>query len=395
LKTLILFVTLVLLAAMIAAGCGGGEQTSATPTATATPTESLAPGPGATSTPGVSPPPTSTAASETPAPTQEAPTSTPAVGEASILSHSSYIQHGRWRQVFGSTTYEGDFYHVVGEIENTGETCLEDFDIDATFFDSSGQAVQHDGPVHLDQSPGLLAPGELGPFILVLLDEEASAKVESCELSLEFTATAEEPLHVDVIADRGYLYDGSYRVMGEVQNTDDVDVESAKIFATFYDAAGTVIAVDFTYVNINGPNVLAPGQKSPFEVYPNPEPATAEGRIAGHSLHIECRESTRVVYEGIEIASQQASIKTYEGYVVEGQLTNAGDKDAEFVKVIGTFYAADGSLLAFGSSFADPRDLTVGQTGQFVLRTGWFSPWLRCEPGDVADYELRVLCSVD
>ncbi len=320
------------------------------------------------------------------------PILTPVPGKADILSHTSYMKYGSWKEIFSGKTYEGDFLHVVGEIQNSGAVNLKDFKIGATYFDSNG-AVLDAGPTHLEHDPRWLAPGEKAPFLLILLDEEASKEVARYELVLEFNETTEAPYELNTFGDRGYVNKwGTYNVIGEVQNAGERNIESVKLYATFYDENGRVIDIDYTYTGATGLDMLAPGQKSSFKLYPGR--SDVKGQVQGYSLHADCKLTDRVIYRGFQILSQNSRVGTLGDYIVEGEIKNVGDQDAKFVQIVATFYGTGKKVVAADSTFADPRDLKAGEIGQFKLSTYEYKASAEVEPVEIESYQLEFECSV-
>ena len=97
----------------------------------------------------------------------------------------------------------------------------------------------------------------------------------SYKLQVEYRETSEMVLHVDVLSHNASYKEttGSYRIVGEVQNPYDFALESVKIVATYYNGAGEVVRVDFTYADLD---VLNPGSSSPFEVLLTDPPANLD-----------------------------------------------------------------------------------------------------------------------
>jgi hypothetical protein len=277
----------------------------------------------------------------------------------------------------------------VGEVQNDGQVNVDSFSIEVSCFDSNGIALPTTGPFHLEHSPGLLIPGEKGPFLLILLDEEASNKTASYELALQFSVTTEQPYKLNIMGDRGYVNQwGSYAVIGEVENAGEANIESVKIYATFYDEQGMVLDLDYTYTSIDGLGTLVPGQKSPLYLYTNR--SELEGMVKGYSLKTECRVTDRVVYRDFQILNHSSSIGILGDYIVEGQIKNTGNQDVTFVKLVATFYRSDNTVAACASTFSDPIDLKAGDIGQFKLSTyGKFV----ITPEEIEYYSLEFECS--
>ena len=386
LVVLCVVILLVMLSGTLVISCKQQPPPAPTPAPAPAPTPAPAPAP----TPAPAPAPTPAPPSPKPAPPTPVPTQVP--GKADILSHSSYRESGSWKEIFSGKTYKGNFLHIVGEIQNSGAVNLEDFKINATYFDSNDTFL-NTGPTHLEHDPRWLAPGKKAPFLLILLDEEASKKVASYELVLEFSETTEAPYELDILGDRGYVSKwGTYDVIGEVQNRGESNIESVKVYAAFYDQNGMVIAIDYTYTGTNGLDTLSPGQKSPFKVYPSH--SEVKGKVQGYSLHADCKISDRAIYREFQILSHNSRVGTLGDYIVEGEIKNIGDQDAKFVKIVAIFYGADNKVLAAGFTYADPRDLKVGEIGQFKLSTYEYKVAAKVEPTDIESYHLEFGGSV-
>jgi hypothetical protein len=182
-------------------------------------------------------------------------------------------------------TYEGDFLHIVGELSNDGQVNVKNFSMDATYYDSGGNALTITGRTYLDESPSVLMPGEKSPFLFILFDEETSQQTASYQLSVSFITTNDQPYSLNVMSDRSYMDKWSgYKVLGEVENPGESTVESVKILATFYDENEKVIDMDYTYASLN---MIMPDQKAPFSLLPN-RGADVKNNIKSYSLRVEC-----------------------------------------------------------------------------------------------------------
>jgi hypothetical protein len=328
----------------------------------------------------------------TPAPTEEEEEEIATPGEAEILSHSSYIAPGQWRELFGDKVYKGEFLHIVGEISNTGSVNIRDFNLDAEFLDSTRNVIELDGPTHLDQSPDLLTPGEKAPFLLVLLDEKASEEAARYQLFLEFSDTTKEPYRIKIMSDRSFVDEnGTYKVVGEIQNTGNENLEQVKIYGTFYDESGRVIYLDYTYSDINGLGTITPGQKSPFYLSSS---GLAGGVATGYSVYTDCRTTNRSLYRGLEILSNDAGLDYFGKYQIEGQIRNVGDNNVKFVKIVATLYRADNTVYAADFTYADPSELGIGETGQFKI-SGFYYSGIDVDPEQVKSYHLEFDCMLE
>jgi hypothetical protein len=75
------------------------------------------------------------------------------------------------------------------------------------------------------------------------------------------------------------------------------------------------------------------------------------------------------------------------GYLhVVGEVENGLSRSIDFVKVTGTFYDANNSVIGTDFTFTDPNTLEVGETAPFDLTL--FTDAVN--PGEVASYKIRV-----
>jgi hypothetical protein len=140
------------------------------------------------------------------------------VAEAVILSHSSFVAFGSYEEIPSGKSYEGDFLCIVGEIQNVGEVGLNSILVSATFYDAN-DAVIEGHPHALIEPLTILTPNARCPFEVILVDEEASARVARYELSLDYTETDEEPPKLTFIQESAYMGTGrNFWVLGEIEN---------------------------------------------------------------------------------------------------------------------------------------------------------------------------------
>lgn len=156
---------------------------------------------------------------------------------------------------------EGGYYHVVGEVKNTGDVWLHFVRIAATFKDQSGAVVDTSfAYTQLDR----VAPGIASGFDIIELDIPKSAAVRSYTLALEFQETDALTLALKVLntsSSKDSL--GWLEIVGEVQNNGDTISEYTKVVAIFYGADGKVVDVAFTYTD---PTTVQPHSQQSFKL---------------------------------------------------------------------------------------------------------------------------------
>jgi len=339
---------------------------------------------------------------------ETSPTSPPRV---EILSTSVYTCRENLQR--GGRTYEGDFVHIVGEVENVGEVNVKIKSITPEFYDGSGSAI--DAPWHRLGVISVLAPDQKAPFFAILLDEDASGRMVDYEFTFDCEVTDEEPLlELELLNSASYMesmteYD-LYWIVGEYENTGVKNIEDVWAFATYYDAEGTVIGYNYAHTPML---TVLPGQKVPFAVSSQEYnivlelPGDLIHRIASYELGFSYKIAGEAPYREFEILSHRSGL-SQEKYLlldemrpvfeVQGELKNVGNSQAEIVAVIATFYDADGVVVdacwGHGSGYAGNRisgslkidNLSPGETAPFGVRVKGDRAL------DIADYSLQVAC---
>lgn len=194
--------------------------------------------------------PTNTAtATSTHTATAEIPTNTPTTRPSGVFvlgNHSAYVD-------------SIDYLHVVGEVENNTGQARQFVKITANFFNASQQLIDTDFTfTSLDE----LRPGEKTCFHLLLEQPPGWASYQFEGVTSSMYAGAFPAL--TVLGDSGSLGSfNSYRIIGQVRNDGAGQVKFVQPVATLYNAGGTVIGCDFTFVSSTD---LDPGQTSSFDL---------------------------------------------------------------------------------------------------------------------------------
>jgi hypothetical protein len=139
------------------------------------------------------------------------------------------------------------YYHVVGEVKNTGDMWLQYVRIVGTLKDQNGAVV--DSSFTYTQLL-LLGPSKVSGFDIVELDTGRAAAVRSYTLAVEWEE-AQPPTAALQIVNTSSSIDllGYLEIVGEVQNSGDSISEYTKVAATCYGADGKVVDVMFTYTD--------------------------------------------------------------------------------------------------------------------------------------------------
>jgi hypothetical protein len=303
--------------------------------------------------------------------------------QVKVLSHSSYVGYEKYEELWSGKIYEGDMFHVVGEIQNIGTTNVEELDIIPVFYDAGG-SIMEAGPVRTSIDPlDILIPNRKSPFEVILLDVNASQEVSSYDLSIEFSPTTKKPYNPEVVNHSSTIL--TYlTVFGEVLNMNDTYIQSLRVLVTFYDEAGKVIDADCVWLDIE---TLLPNQRFPFELsnYDRPE---ITDEIKGYELCAQAKIGIEIPYTEFQILSSDFTTQPY--YEVSGEVKNIGSRAATFVRAAATCYDSNGNVVCYERGLiyidATPSDLSAGETGTFKITL------YRGNLASITSYSVQVYC---
>ncbi|MDH5795820.1 MAG: FxLYD domain-containing protein, partial [Candidatus Bathyarchaeota archaeon] len=322
-------------------------------------------------------------------------------GRAELVSHSYFI--GYLKLEAADETIEGNFYNIVGLVENTGTVSIEHVSIIPTLYDAKGEVIVVSSEIlHLwcperlendtRQPVNLIAPGERLPLKVTILDEEAGRRIASYDLSIDFDETTREPYgDVQVLGTNLYVDEWYAYLTGEMKNVGTKNTYYDVFFA-LYDETGRIVDAGY-YAGLT--SILVPEQKSPFEIQVWPlHDITPPIRIESYELFPQCMETTVESYEEFEVLSHTSYVGSYppiieRGMIVEGEIKNVGSRDATGVGVIATFYDAEGRVVGVShDGWMVDRNLRAGEVDSFKLVPMTGEEWY----GKVASYILQVTC---
>jgi len=212
------------------------------------------------------------------------------LGSAQIESDSTYMD------------YLG--YHVVGEVENTGNISLGFMQVGGIFKNSAGQQV-YENWTYTDAT--YLPSGQKTPFDLIIWDSSMAAQVSSYTLSVFYDwAPLPYSTSLSVINTSGSVNsDGWYQVNGDVMNNGPSTSNFTQVFGTFYNAQGQVIYVDSEYTSSN---YIPTSQLSNFTL--TVSNSTISSQIKSYSISAESEESqyTSMPQSGVQSTSSPIAV---------------------------------------------------------------------------------------
>jgi hypothetical protein len=184
-------------------------------------------------------------------------------------------------QIMGVTSYidENGYYNLVGEVLNSGDYNMENVDIIATYYDTSGKVI---GTADANTELYVISKNVSAPFNII----PDSNKIQPATYKLDVQAdmTNDRPFSGLTVQNDSTSIDdtGSYAITGQVKNASTQPADEVKIIATYYDAAKNVIGTSFVYAN---DAEIAAGHISTFELSSYPQ----QIRPAGYKLQIEAQ----------------------------------------------------------------------------------------------------------
>jgi uncharacterized protein YxeA len=154
------------------------------------------------------------------------------------------------------------YFHVVGEVLNTGDVWLEYVEITGTLKNATGQIVD---VTFTFTTAHYLPPSQRGPFDLLEADIGKSAKIATYTLALQFQEASTPPQNNLVVENVSTSTDslGYVNIVGEVKNNGPQVSNYTEVIATFYNSTGKVTHVDFTFTS---PEAVPPGQAYGFKL---------------------------------------------------------------------------------------------------------------------------------
>jgi hypothetical protein len=165
-----------------------------------------------------------------------------------------------------------------------------------------------------------------------------------------------------VIGSTSYIDDGAtLHVAGEVRNNGADFLEFVEITGVFFNAAGEIITSDYTYTHAD---FVGPAETAGFDL---PIDNGANLGVARYELTVAGQPSAERPAAGLVIQSESASVDGGGDYHVTGTVVNQSGAAVEFVKVIGTFFGPDGTIVRSDFTYTDLDEIPPGGTDSFDL----------------------------
>jgi hypothetical protein len=177
-------------------------------------------------------------------------------------------------------------YHVVGEINNTGNVSLKLLRVTATFHSQNNSLIGSNSSYAFLE---LLLPTRKTPFEVVWVGESAN-QIYNYTLTLEYSEYTgqEKPSALQVLANSNYVDQAGFlKLNGTIKNVGMSNATYVKAVATFYQADGKVAGTAYDYTM---PSTIMPNSTAPFELELTRKGVT----ISSYSITAESEEYTIV-----------------------------------------------------------------------------------------------------
>ena len=174
------------------------------------------------------------------------PTTVQAAPQIEIVSHTSYIESA-W-----------DCYTILGEVHNIGDQAAEDVFITSIYYNADNEVISDFGGsfIYLD----VLLPGRKSPFGSTDITTDPQL-IHHYSLEVSFVPSDSKPEQLEIISHSSTIdpYDGYMHIVGEVDNSGDLQEPLVHVVATCYNEAGEV-------VDTGSDHVVTVNQKADFDI---------------------------------------------------------------------------------------------------------------------------------
>jgi len=161
--------------------------------------------------------------------------------------------------------------------------------------------------------------------------------------------------------DQSYIGDdGTYHVVGEIQNNLKSPVNQVVVFVTLYDESQNPVTSKETRTLVN---TIMPHMSGPFDfIFPN----IRIDQIKSYSLDVDYSIS-QPKGQVIDITNSKMSKDNYNNLIISGNVENNGEITANTVAVIATLYDRNGNVAAVSRIHPEPDYLVSDEDTFFAV----------------------------
>ncbi len=170
-------------------------------------------------------------------------------------------------QTMGVTSYtdENGYYHLVGEVLNSGNSNMENVEIIATYYDALGTVI---GIGNTNTELYVIPVNATTPFDIIAASK--TIQPATYKLAVQGDMTTDQPFPGLTIQNTSTSIDdtGCYDITGQINNSSANPAGEVKIIATYYDANKNVIGTAFVYTK---DSEVAAGHITTFDLTSYPQ----------------------------------------------------------------------------------------------------------------------------
>lgn len=166
---------------------------------------------------------------------------------------------------------------------------------------------------------------------------------------------------VTIQNDQNYVGDdGSFHIVGEIQNDLDSPINQVNVFVTLYDEDENVVETKETRSLVN---TIMPEMKGPFDfIFTGINP----NQIKSYSLDLDYSIS-EPKGQVIDITSSELLRDSHNNLIISGTVENSGEITANTVAVVATLYDKNGNVAAVSRIHPEPDYLESDTDTFFVI----------------------------
>ena len=166
---------------------------------------------------------------------------------------------------------------------------------------------------------------------------------------------------VGIQNDKSYVGDdGSFHVVGEIQNTLKSPLNQVKVLANLYDSNGNIISSKETRTLVN---TIMPTMKGPFDIiFTNIKPES----VSYYSLDFDYSIS-EPKGQVIDITTSELKKDIHNNLIISGVVENNGEITANTVAVVTTLYDKDGNVVSVSRTHPEPDYLGSDDDVFFIV----------------------------
>ena len=207
---------------------------------------------------------------------------------------------------FSSYVTSSGYLHIVGEVENQGDTYVEYVRVTAMYYDMNDSIV---GTNYTVTKLRVLPPHTKSPFELIVDDADRAARIS--RYSLLITGYIQEsqllPHILRMISNSSFISAAGYlNIIGEVNNEGASKCSYVTVTVTCYDLSGKVVAVNDAYTT---PLHIMPKANGTFNMMIADRDQSS--KVSRYTLQVESNEAFQIPeFSGIYIVAATCILVT-------------------------------------------------------------------------------------